>query len=222
MNLYLLSNVIVGGCSLLALIISALLFLKPEKPMFAKMITLAIGCVACGRAYEVIRTLMTGKDHTDGFELGFLGIIGSLFFFYSANYGLLDKAIGGREKKNLKHRLLALFAPGAVLAVYAFFIFCYRLKPINTVYGAVLTFVMALSSYYNFKHLILPDSGDGTVKNMRGYNVLALIYTYLCVFEMNALITDNLKANFISCILISIIILLFIPVSVRGNKTWRT
>ena len=208
--------------SLLVFILGCFIFMRPEKPLFAKMLTLAIGCAFCGRFYEIVRTMITGKDHMEGFQLGFLGIIGSIVFFFSINYGLLDKEIGGREKKNLKYRFIAMLAPAAIMAVYAFFTFGYDLKPINVVYGGVLTFVMALSSYYNLKHLILPDFGDGTLDSMRLYNLIALLYTFVCILEMNALITDDLMQNFICCVIISILILLFIPVSVRGNKKWKT
>ena len=196
--------------------------MRPEKPLFSKMLTLAIGCACCGRFYEVVRTMMTGKDHLDGFELGFLGIIGSIVFFFSINYGLLDKEMGGKDKKNLKYRLIALAAPAAIMAVYAFLVFIIKIKPINIVYGGVLTLVMALSSYYNLKHLILPDTGDGKTGSMRSYNLVALLYTFVCIVEMYALITNNLLLNFICCIIISVLLLSFIPIAVRGNKTWRT
>lgn len=222
MDLYLLANIIVWGSSLLVFIIGCLMFMRPEKPLFAKMITLAIGCACYGRFYEIVRTMMTDQKYINDFHLGLLGVIGSIVFFFTANRGVIDKVVGGDAKENMRCRLLSHIAPAIVAAPFAFAVYRFHIRPVNIVFGGLLTVAMVLSSYYSFKHLIMPDSGDGTLDSMRMYNVVVLIYTLLCILEMFALISRNLKANLFVCIAISIVILLFIPIAVRGNKKWRT
>ena len=45
------------------------------------MITLAVGTMAFGRLYQVVR-LLTGGEVVEKFQLGTLGVIGSLLFYY--------------------------------------------------------------------------------------------------------------------------------------------
>ena len=79
MKLILITNIIVCVCAFAGFIYGIVKFFKPRKAVYAQMIALAVGCVAFGRLYQVVRLLTVG-DMFNGFQLGVFGVIGSLLF----------------------------------------------------------------------------------------------------------------------------------------------
>ena len=89
---------------------------------------------------------------------------------------LFDKIVD--EGKNRKAKRLSLIAPAFLLALYAVFAF----SPSNT-NSAVVTVIgfasicpALFASYYNLKHLLLPEDAMGFLKITKGINVLALVF----------------------------------------------
>ena len=183
MTLILISNIITCVCAFAGFIYGIIKFFKPKKAVYAQMITLAVGCVAFGRLYQVVR-LLTGGDMFNGFQLGVFGVVGSLLFLFSANFGAMDSLADDKSKKFLKYRLIAIAAPAAALILYILFILTTDLpKSVKIASALVTVFVMA-ASYFHLKHLIFPDVDFGVIKCLKPYNLLALIYTFLCLSEM--------------------------------------
>ena len=219
--MYLIANIIVCACALAGFIYGGIEFFRPRKALYAQMITLSLGCVAFGRLFNVVR-LLTGGTLTDNFQLGFLGMIGSLMFFFSANYGTVDSLVDDRSKGFRKYRLIALAAPVAAILMYAGLFLLSDVSDMWRILGAVLTAFVMAASYFNLKHLIFPDVDFGVVKCLRPYNLLALIYSVSIFVECCAMSRDNELLTLICCCVTGLITAAMIPTVVRGIKKWKT
>ena len=173
--LYLISNIFVCVCALISFIYGITQFFKPKKAIYAQMIVLGVACIAFGRLYQVVR-LLTGGDILNEFQLGILGVIGSLMFFFSANFGAIDSLADDKSKKYSKYRLSAFAAPLAALALYIVFLLFFDALRLWKIVGAVVTFFIMLTTYYNLKHLIFPDVDYGVINCLKPYNAAVLFY----------------------------------------------
>lgn len=220
--MYLIANIIVCVCAIGGFVYGGAQFFRPKKALYAQMITLSLGCIAFGRIFNIVR-LLTGGSLTDGFSLGFLGMIGSLMFFFSANYGTVDSIVDEGLKQYKNYRLLALAAPFMAAVMYVgLFLVDTEMLFIYQLLGAVLMVFIMLASYYHMKHMIFPDVDFGVGKCLRPYNLLGLLYAGSIFVEFYALSQDNELFTLIICIVTGLIISLMIPTIVRGIKKWTT
>jgi len=219
--MYLAANIIVCVCALAGFIYGGIQFFHPRKALYAQMITLSLGCIAFGRLFNIVR-LMTGGTITDNFQLGFLGLIGSLMFFFSANYGTVDSLLDDSAKEFKKYRLIALAAPAAAVLIYLGLFLTAEVSPLWRILGAVLTLFVMAASYFNLKHLIFPDVDFGVVKCLRPYNLLALIYSVSIFVECCAMSRNNEVLTLICCCVTGLVTAAMIPSVVRGFKKWKT
>ena len=122
MNLYLLANIITGIGAFVGFFYGACRYFHPRKAVYAQRVTMAAGCMAFGRLYQVIR-LLTSGDIFSRFHLGLLGVIGSLLFFFSTNFGVMDTITDDGAPENRRCRLIPAAAPALTAVVYlAFFL----------------------------------------------------------------------------------------------------
>ena len=219
MKLILLANIITCLCALIGFIYGINKFFQPKKAVYAQMVTLAAGCMAFGRLYQVVRILTQG-DILNGFQLGVLGIIGSLLFFFSAGFGLMDSLADDGTKKYAKYRLISLAAPCVAAIIYVVFIAFADISVFEKIMGAVITAFAMATSYFNLKHIIFPDVDFGVIKCLKQYNALVLVYSYLCIFEFVAISRDSNIFIFITGVLMGVILLLIVPTVERGIKKW--
>lgn len=219
MTLYLIANIITCICAFIGFIYGIVGFFKPKKAVYAQMITLAVGCVAFGRLYQVVR-LLTGGNILDEFQLGILGVIGSLMFFFSANFGAMDSLADDGSKQFLKYRLISLAAPVTLAVIYLVFILFGEASVLAKITGAVITVFAMQASYYNLKHLIFPDVDFGVIRCLKTYNLLALLYSLACVAEAVAISRSSETAMFIICIITGLIVINIVPTAARGMKKW--
>ena len=194
-------------------------FFKPRKAVYAQMIALAVGCVAFGRLYQVVR-LLTGGDMFNGFQLGVFGVIGSLLFLFSANFGAMDSLADDKTKKFLKYRLISIAAPAAALILYIVFILLTDLPGSVKIASSLVTVFVMQASYFHLKHLIFPDVDLGIIKCLKPYNLLALIYTFLCMAEMVVIGLGDEIGILIVGVLIGAILIGVIISAERGIKKW--
>ena len=219
MKLYLIANIITCICAFISFFYGIAKFFKPKKAIYAQMITLAAGCVAIGRLYQAVR-LLTGGGITDEFQLGLFGVIGSLLFFFSANFGLMDSLADDGSKQYVKYRIIPVAAPAAAIALYLIFVLLADMPTITTITGAVITLFVVLSSYYNLKHLIFPDVDYGVIKCLKMYNLLTLIYSFICIAEIIVIGKNNEIAYLVTAVIIGVLILIIVPSVERGIKKW--
>ena len=219
MKLILIANIIICACAFAGFIYGIVKFFKPKKAVYAQMITLAVGCVAFGRLYQVVR-LLTGGDMFNGFQLGVFGVVGSLLFLFSANFGAMDSLADDKSKRFLKYRLIALAAPVAALAWYILFILLTDLPRSVKVASALVTLFVMHAGYYHLKHLIFPDVDFGIIKCLKTYNLLALIYAFLCLAETNVIGLGNEIGILIIGVLIGAVQIGVVLSVERGMKKW--
>ncbi|WP_026834905.1 hypothetical protein [Eubacterium xylanophilum] len=221
MNLVTMTNIIVFTFAFISFIYGAITFLKPKKALYGKMIVLAMLCIVFGRLFNIVR-LLTGGNIYQTFQLGVLGTMGSLLFFFSSNYGTLDSLVDDGNDEYKKYRLMALAAPAVAILLYAFLFLIGNTPMLWKVQGGVLSVFVAFSSYYHLKHLIIPDVDFGVVRKLRPYNTTALIYMVASVLEFYALSRENEVLILISGILIGIFVLAMMVLTIRGLDFGKT
>ena len=219
MKLTLLANIITCAGALVGFVYGAFRFFHPKAAVYTQMVTFACLVILFGRLYQIIRIVTVG-ELAERFHLGVLGMIGSILFLFAANFGVMDSLVDDGSKELRKYRLIPLAAPALVLAAWlAIFCFADDSIPTKIVTGVISVCVM-LASYFNLKHLIIPDVAFGVIRSIRQYNLLALIYEFLCFAEMIAQIRNREIITLIVGILAGIL-LPFIILSVdRGGKKW--
>lgn len=219
--MYLIANIIVCVCALIGFIFGGIKFFRPRQALYAQMITLSLGCIAFGRLFTIV-SLLTGGNIINNVQIGFLGMIGSLMFFFSSNFGTVDSLLDDRSKAFLKYRLIAFATPVAVIVMYVLLFLMSDISILWKIQGGVLALFALPASYFNLKHLIFPDVDFGVVRCLRPYNLLALIYTAAIFTECYAMSRDNEVLTLVCCCITGIITVAMMPLIVRGNKKWRT
>ena len=221
MNLFLVANIITCLCAFIGFIYGIVVFFKPRKAVYAQMITLSVGCMAFGRLYQVVRLITIG-DILEHFQLGVFGVIGGLLFLFSANFGAMDSLADDGSKEFTKYRLISLAAPLPAIAVYVIcFLFSDSSLLVKVISGVITLFV-ACASYYNLKHLIFPDVDYGVINCLKTYNLLALVFEYLCIAEMLANSRGNEIVALIIGVLMGAVLIVIVPTVERGIKKWTT
>ena len=218
MWLELILNLYIFVCSLIGSIFGIVYVLKGHNALFVKMINLSVLCLMLSGLYQIVY-IITHNELSNGFHIGILSIIGSFMFIFSANFGQMDSLVDDRSKKFLKVRLISLSAPITVVLLYLAFYMKVNNAELRIVYGVVSVFV-ALSSYYNFKHIIIYDVDLGIIRSIRMYNVLAVIYALFGMLKPIGLYADIKPLYIISCIGIGAVAVSLLPVLKGGVEKW--
>ena len=185
------------------------------------MVTGAVGCIALGRLYQLVR-MATGGRIEGEFQLGVLGVVGGLLFFFSANYGLMERIADDGSRELRKYRIIALAAPALSLIIYLIFVFFSDLIiPYKVLAGIATAFIMP-TSYFNLKHFLLPDIELGIIRCLRRYNLLVLIFCLLSECEMIALIHKLIIFEWVIASIMGIIILIILPSVKKGMDKWTS
>ena len=216
---YLISNIFICVCAFVSFILGAVRFLKARKALYAVMIVLGVGCIAYGRLYQVVR-LIVGGNILGEFQLGILGVVGSLMFFFSANFGTMDTLADDGSKSFKKYRIIALAAPILALLLYLVFMLFADISLLWKIIGAVLCVFVMQTTYFNLKHLIFPDVDFGVIKCLKPYNALAIVYAFLCIAEAVAMSRENEVFTLAVGVLTGITVLAIVPMLRRGVKQW--
>ena len=220
MDLILIANIIACVGALGGFIFGAIKFFRPRVSIYALMITLSCGVTVFTRLYQIIRIIVIG-ELINRFNLGVIGIIGSLLFLFTANFGVIDKLGDDGSKGLIKYRLIPLIMPVITWTSFlVFFLFTDLTVLIKMIAGSITVFV-GLASYYNFKHLIIPDVKFGIIDSMRQYNLLALVYELLCIVELIFLTRTSEIGALVVCILMGIVSPLIIISVAWGVKKWK-
>lgn len=191
---------------------------KKKGILFLQIVTCALGCAGLGFAFNIV-SFLTTREIPQGFNIGILGMIGCYFFLLSAGYGQLDGLGDSGSKAFRKYRLMALGAPFLILVAVAAVVFTPdaadgRLVPV------MLLLVMAPSSYYNLKHLIIPDIDLGILKAIRSYNIMILLFTAINTVSILLGIYGLSNLANIASLANAIVIAFIMPISISGVKKW--
>jgi len=194
-------------------------FFGKKIPRFALMVIFGSGSAMLGRLFETLLLFIRGEI-PGGFHVGLLGVMGSFLFFLAANYGTMDSLVDDGSRSNWKYRLIALAAPAVVLALYILFLRRVGFGQ-EAIVNGVLTIVIMFASYYHLKHLIIPDVEGGIIRHIRPYNLIALVYTLLCMNEMAFRVLNVADVwRYVLYACFCVVYVLFIPVLYKGVKKW--
>ena len=197
-------------------------FFRKRKALYTRMIVFGIGSAFMGRLFETLNLFAYGEIPS-GFHIGMLGVVSSFLFFFTANFGQMDSLVDDGSRKFRASRLIALIAPICVALLYGVYLHYAGGFGAGAFTRAVETIVIAMASYFHLKHLIIRDVDYGIIRSIRKYNLLALIYAFLCMTEMilNAAPFPGIVTVLV-CILNCVVYLIFIPVLELGVKKWTT
>ena len=196
-------------------------FFRKRKALYTRMIVFGIGSAFIGRLFETLNLFAYGEIPS-GFQIGMLGVVSRFLFFFTANFGQMDSLVDDGGRKFRASRMIALIAP--ICVVVLFFVYVrYAGFYQGAIPRAVETIVIALASYFHLKHFIIRDVDYGIIRSIRQYNLLALVYAFLCMAEMilKAAPFSGIFTVIVS-ILICVVYLVFIPVLELGVKKWTT
>ena len=219
MNMTFLSELIVLVGSIVGLTYGTVVFLANKTPLYAKMITGAIGCMMFGYLLAVIRRI-TGFEEQP-FQLDYLTYIGVFLFFLTANVGIMDGLADDRSQQFRKYRLFSLAAPLVIALLYVP-IAMSDMPTVTKVFCGIVAVFAAAASYFNFKHVIFPDVDFGVIHCVRGYNRLALAYAVLHMGTMAARAWGADTVTLILSILTCADVILILPMLKRGIERWKT
>ena len=212
------SNLAIFICTAISFTYGAIRFFKKGKALYLQMIVGGIGCMMLSRAFQFI-TLLTCGSIPKGFHIGMLGMVGGFLFFLSANYGQMDKLLDDGARENRKYRLIPLLAPIVLAGIYASLFFIPVTADNRAIYG-VMTAIIMFASYFNLKHLIFPDVEFGIIRNIRGYNLIALLLALLCTCEILALALNLQIMLLILYAAICVVSVAIVPILEKGVKKW--
>ena len=214
-----LSELFLLAGSLTGFAYGVVVFLIKKTPLYAKMISGAVGCMMFGYLLAVIRRI-TGFEERS-FQLDYLSYIGVFLFLLTANAGLMDGLVDDGNERVKKYRVFALAAP-VVIVLMSLPI---ALSDIPTVLkfccGAVTLFAAA-ASYFNFKHAVIPDVEFGVIHCVRAYNWIALLYAVLHTGILAARALGWEIAVLILSVLTCVDMILILPMVKRGIDKWKT
>lgn len=221
MNLILIANIIACAGALGGFVFGAVRYFRPKEAAYVQMITFSAGVAFFGRLYQIIRMITVGYT-VNQFHSGNLAVAGSLLFLFAANFGIMDSLGDDGSKELGKYRIIPIAAPVSAIALYVIFFPFSNLSVVMKIVTCVITLLAALASYFNLKHLILPDTDLGAVRCMRPFNLLALIYDFLCIAEF-IMMTNRIDwATLAVCAVSGVIMPLIIIFADRGIKQqWR-
>ena len=219
MNYFLLfSNFAMFICMAVSFTYGVVRFFKKGKALYLQMIVGGLGCMMLGRAFQVV-TLLTRGMLPEGFHIGTLGIVGGFLFFLSANYGQMDKLLDDGAKENRKYRLIGLLAPLSVAGIYGL-VFLFNVEIESIIVHGVMVGIIMFASYFNLKHFIFPDIEFGIIRNIRGYNLIALLLAILSVGELILLHWGKQIPLLILYVAICAVSIAIVPILEKGVKKW--
>ena len=199
--------------------LGALKLFAKDKPFYMKLLVCAAGCFMLEQQLLLI-DMWCGVHEV--FSIGMLGILGCNYFLLSANYGTLDKVVDDGSSQNRTAKLLANIAPLciALLCVNAFFI--WKDKDIICALMWMLMLLPAIpASYFNLKHILLPNDACGFLHATRNCNISALILYVVMVAFVTCSAFDNSRLVGILSLLMSLSVFGITISAIRGAKKWE-
>ena len=189
---------------------------------YFKFYVCAVGCYALAELLRLTYYLCYGEqaELTGMFSIGYFGCF---LFALSACRKPFDSIVDDRSKILRKYRVAAICAPAviAVLTVLSY-------MPVSTsLSGRAIAVIVLLSlpklaaSYYNFKHLIMPDMDYGFIKNARLCNVFALLLYAVDSFYTYAAVAGNKALVLAGGVVLNICCIGLIAAAKRGMKLWK-
>lgn len=196
-------------------------FIGRKAPLYFQILTLAVLCYATVALYRSVYYFCYGAFYQEpGITL--LGFFGCFLFLFSANFGQFDSFIDDRSEAFLKYRLIALIAPAVLLLSAVLFALTAKGRiPTAALVLTLIGFVPAIpASYYDLKHLIMPDMGFSFTEGVRLCNLFALLIEMLEAVRLFASVSGSQAVKDICLLCISAAFLGLTLFARRGRKLW--
>lgn len=204
-------------------ILGAVISFGKRSALFLQIVACGLGCMALGNVFSFVLQITAPQDVlndiVNGFNIGLLGSFGLFAFIFSASFGQIDGLGDDRSKALRKYRLIALVAPVVMIAILLLIIFSGIELNMRVVYG-VLFIPAILASYYNLKHLIIPDIEDGILAAIRKYNLSILILTVLIMISFAFKVYGLTIAYSVVNILAGVCALFVLWFAKEGTERW--
>lgn len=196
---------------------------KKKGVLFVQIIVSGVACLALGNIFTLTLQITAPQEvkniMINGFNLGMLGIFGFFFFVFSAAFGQIDGLGDDRSKSLRKYRLIGLIAIIPVLICVVLILLSPIRETLKIVY-AILYLPAVLASYYNLKHLVLPDVYLGIIACMRRYNLFMLITTAVLLMNTVFKVYGSTTLYGISNVLIGVMGAIIIVSAKRSAERW--
>ena len=205
--------------SIAAFVHGAVKLLRKGKPLYCQIIMWAVGCY-CLQGIENCVVYISG-DFSDRGIVAQIAMCGFFVALISANFGALDNIVDDRSKNNGKYRVLALIAPVAFgiasLVALANIFPMYNFAA--SVYGISLL-SMTVASYFNLKHLLLPNDDLGILACTKMCNIICLLFYALAVLLIIIYERVNPIVSNILNVILSVLVLALTLAAEKGEKSW--
>ena len=196
---------------------------KKRGALFLQIVAFALGCMALGNIFVLALNITAPEEVlvtlTKDFNIGLLGIFGMFAFIFSASYGQIAGLSDDHSRELRKYRLLALIAPIVNAIILMAIVFSGIEVHMQIIY-AILFLPAILASYYNLKHLIIPDVELGILASIRKYNLVALMMTVLVLLATATKQYDVSILYSILNILIGLIAPIVFYFAKKGSEAW--
>ena len=216
--MYLILSIILTVCAAIGFGYGLFRFFREGEALYVRMIVFAVGSAMFGRLIETLQLLVNGQI-SGSFHIGMLGTAGSFLFLFSANYGQMDSLVDDGSKQFRKTRIIALIAPIVMIAMWG--VLASKGFTAKTAIIGIETLIIAMAAYYHLKHIIIKDVDFGLIRVIRNYNILALVYAFLCMAEI---LIKSFNLSFVFVIIVYVlqcaVMLAFVPVLERGVNKW--
>ena len=187
--------------------------------LFPILVSGAIGCFFLGYLYDVVIEYISGGVN-GVFNVGMLADIGGFGFIFSASFAQIDGLGDDKSRALSKYRITAVLAPLLIMAMYLPVFLSDNIENAEKFTGFVILIFAALSSYFNFKHLIIPDVSYGIINSIRLYNLFSLLGTAVfCAMT----VTEKLGFEVASTVLAIVLALIYPCIMLTmegGRKKW--
>ena len=196
---------------------------KKKGVLFVQIIVSGVACLTLGNIFTLTLQITAPEEVKNslmnGFNLGMLGVFGFFFFIFSAAFGQID-GLGDDQSKSLrKYRIIGLIAAIPVLVCIVLIILSPVREMLKIVY-AIMFLPAVLASYYNLKHLVLPDVYLGIIACMRRYNLFMLITTAVLLMNTVFKVYGFTTLYGISNVLVGVMGTLIIISAKRSAERW--
>lgn len=196
---------------------------KKKGVLFVQIIVSGVACLALGNIFTLMLQITAPQEVKNslmnGFNLGMLGIFGFFFFIFSAAFGQIDGLGDDRSKSLRKYRLIGLTAVIPVLICVALIVLSPAKEALKIVY-AIVYLPAVLASYYNLKHLVLPDVDLGIISCMRMYNLFMLITTAVLLVNTVFKVYGLTVLYGVSNVLVGVMGVLVVVSAKRSAERW--
>lgn len=189
-----------------------------QKGIYVQLIVAGCGVMMLGGIYRLVASF-TGINYVRTFNVGLLSVMGAYMFFFTANYGKMDSLLDLDKGVNTTYNMVAGVFSGIMILMYLAILG----SPTTTQYkvtALIIVLLIALSSFYSIKHLMVPDIEGGIVGTLKPFNaVLAASGVAYIVFLIGEA-WQNAIIMWIGMGALSVTMVLMTPVLMSCVRKW--